>query len=332
VMLKPFLPQLQTTFVKALNDPNRTVRLKAASALASLTVIHTRVDPLFVELHTGVKNAEDTSIRDTTLQALRGCIINAGSKLSEKLRGEISQTLEGMLCSVEDSSRVTGSACLGVLCHCMTPDELSATLSLHLLDASESEDWTVRHGRSVALMTALKQCPDKLVTDAYLPRVHSAIKKFSSSDRIPIKLSGLRCLGYVLRHELLSGNSNLPPPLLELITKSMKSESNDVKQLAAQIVTFLAKVSPLGDATMVQLVPSLVNGTKEKNTVVRSNSEFALVAMLRLREGDQVLKSTLDKVEGGMKDSLSEVYSKSLKKVLATSDTGDEDIDDTTLV
>ncbi|KAH3887154.1 hypothetical protein DPMN_011170 [Dreissena polymorpha] len=63
VMLKPFLPQLQTTFLKALNDPNRSVRLKAAVALGNLIGIHTRVDPLFVELHTGIKAAEETSVR-----------------------------------------------------------------------------------------------------------------------------------------------------------------------------------------------------------------------------------------------------------------------------
>lgn len=62
-MLKQFLPQLQTTFLKALNDSNRQVRLKAAYALSNLIVIHTRADPLFAELHTGVKNSDDPAIR-----------------------------------------------------------------------------------------------------------------------------------------------------------------------------------------------------------------------------------------------------------------------------
>lgn len=62
-MLKQFLPQLQTTFLKALNDSNRQVRLKAAYALGHLIVIHTRADPLFTDLHSGVKSADDSSIR-----------------------------------------------------------------------------------------------------------------------------------------------------------------------------------------------------------------------------------------------------------------------------
>lgn len=62
-MLKQFLPQLQTTFVKALNDPNRTVRLKSAAALGYLILIHQRADPLFTELHNTIKNVEDLSIK-----------------------------------------------------------------------------------------------------------------------------------------------------------------------------------------------------------------------------------------------------------------------------
>ena len=63
--MKPFLPQLQMTFTKALNDANRSVRLRAADALGKLVVIHTRVDPLFVELVNALKAADDTSIRYT---------------------------------------------------------------------------------------------------------------------------------------------------------------------------------------------------------------------------------------------------------------------------
>jgi hypothetical protein len=71
VMLKPFLPQLQTTFLKALNDTNRTVRLKAGAALAHLITIHTRPDPLYNELHTGMKNADEAAVRDTYIQVNR---------------------------------------------------------------------------------------------------------------------------------------------------------------------------------------------------------------------------------------------------------------------
>ena len=74
--------------------------------------------------------------------------------------------------------------------------------------------------------------------------------------------------------------------------QAMKQESNEVKQMAALVITFLAKSSPqpLPGASQRLLVPMLVNGTKEKNTLVRTNSECGLVALLRLRDGDAVYK------------------------------------------
>ena len=62
-MLKPFLPQLQMTFTKALNDASRPVRLRAADALGQQVTIHTRVDPLFTELLKAARDADDTSVR-----------------------------------------------------------------------------------------------------------------------------------------------------------------------------------------------------------------------------------------------------------------------------
>jgi len=66
-MLKPFLPQLQMTFTKALNDSSRAVRLRAADALSQLVTIHSRVDPLFTELLKAAKDTDDTAVRSVCL-------------------------------------------------------------------------------------------------------------------------------------------------------------------------------------------------------------------------------------------------------------------------
>ena len=66
----------------------------------------------------------------------------------------------------------------------------------------------------------------------------------------------------------------------------MKQESNDIKQLAALMMTYLSRSvdSAMPMPVLKALVPMLVNGTKEKNTLVRTNSEGALMSLLRLRQ------------------------------------------------
>uniref|UniRef100_A0A8C7WGZ1 GCN1 activator of EIF2AK4 n=1 Tax=Oncorhynchus mykiss TaxID=8022 RepID=A0A8C7WGZ1_ONCMY len=97
IALKPFLPQLQTTFLKALQDSSRAVRLKAAEALGQLVSIHSKVDPLFTEQLSAIHNAEDSGVRETMLQALRFVIQGAGSKVDPAIRKNITTTLLSML-------------------------------------------------------------------------------------------------------------------------------------------------------------------------------------------------------------------------------------------
>uniref|UniRef100_A0A9J7X351 GCN1 activator of EIF2AK4 n=1 Tax=Cyprinus carpio carpio TaxID=630221 RepID=A0A9J7X351_CYPCA len=97
IALKPFLPQLQTTFLKALQDSSRAVRLRAAESLGQLVSIHTKVDPLFTEQLSAIRSAEDSGVRETMLQALRFVIQGAGAKVDPTIRKNITTTLLGML-------------------------------------------------------------------------------------------------------------------------------------------------------------------------------------------------------------------------------------------
>lgn len=69
----------------------------------------------------------------------------------------------------------------------------------------------------------------------------------------------------------------------------MNNTSNDVKQLLARVSFHLAKTVPqekMATDLLKLLIPTLVNGTKEKNVYVKANSEIALIAVLRLKDGD----------------------------------------------
>lgn len=138
-MLKPFLPQLQTTFLKALNDPERRVRLRSARALGQLIAIHVRVDPLFNELLAGIGASSESGVRETFLQALRCCIGGAGNKMSDKVSGEICSQLQAMLTSGEDVTRVTAAACLGCLCQRLNESDLRQVMNTHLLGMSSAQ-------------------------------------------------------------------------------------------------------------------------------------------------------------------------------------------------
>jgi translation initiation factor 1 (eIF-1/SUI1) len=74
-LLKPFLPQLQRTFIKCLADLEEPkVRELGAQCMSILIVMQTRLDPLAVELVTGIKNNQDIGIKRAMLKAMFACL------------------------------------------------------------------------------------------------------------------------------------------------------------------------------------------------------------------------------------------------------------------
>lgn len=95
--LKPFLPQLQRTFAKALADPgSELLRTRAAKALGTLITLTPRIDPLIAELVTGAKT-DDEGVKDAMLKALYEVVSKAGKNMGDAAKSSILALIENDL-------------------------------------------------------------------------------------------------------------------------------------------------------------------------------------------------------------------------------------------
>jgi hypothetical protein len=81
--LKPFVPQLQTTFVKALQDPARSVRDSAAVGLGHLMILNLKkANSLLEELLGNATKAEDAETLGTMMKASAEILKSVGKQSS----------------------------------------------------------------------------------------------------------------------------------------------------------------------------------------------------------------------------------------------------------
>ncbi|XP_060926868.1 stalled ribosome sensor GCN1 [Limanda limanda] len=334
IALKPFLPQLQTTFLKALLDSSRAVRLRAAEALGQLVSIHAKVDPLFTEQLSAIRNAEDPGVRETMLQALRFVIQGAGSKVDPTIRKNITTTLLGMLGHDEDATRMASAGCVGELCAFLSEEELRSVLLQHILADLSGVDWMVRHGRSMALAIAVKAAPEKLCGTEYFDTVSETILSNATADRIPIATSGIRAMGYLMRHHLRTeGGSNISQRIITQLVKCLQNQSSDIRLVSERVLWWVFKdpATPSVEASLIKpVLKSLLDNTKDKNTSVRAQSEHTIVNLLRLRQGEETMQSITAILDSASNDLLADCHRRSLKKIASMLDSNEE-IDDTIL-
>lgn len=132
--LKAFVPQLQTTFVKALSDPSKQVRRYASTGLARLMPLTARVDSLITELCNNVVclQAEGSNaIKTSVLEALSGVLMRGGDKAGviamDKAAEAIGQCLDGD--DDDENVRHAASAGVGALGAFLEGSRVSAVLS-----------------------------------------------------------------------------------------------------------------------------------------------------------------------------------------------------------
>lgn len=101
MFLRPFVPQLQRTYVRGLGDlQSLELREKAATGLGLLIQYQPKVDPLISELVNNSKNSEDTGVKTAMLQALMEVISKVGTKMSEQSKKQVINLVEDELNNV----------------------------------------------------------------------------------------------------------------------------------------------------------------------------------------------------------------------------------------
>lgn len=130
VILKPFLPQLQPTFMKNLNDINKTVRLKSGYALSKLIFMNPKHDQVISEIHNFIKNTDDKEIKETLLNTLRLCLASVGAKSQEETKKQLLGTLkaEAYIYNDDMAVRAVSAGALGTLAANLSEEDLEGLL------------------------------------------------------------------------------------------------------------------------------------------------------------------------------------------------------------
>lgn len=140
--LKPFIPQLQRTFVKSLSDEsNQTLRTRAAKGLGTLIEHQPRVDPLVAELVTGATKSTNVGITVAMLKALLEVINKAGDKMNETSKNSVLSLVQDNISSASDENLAIAYARLvGALSKVLKQDEGVSMLEEKVLRTSVSGD------------------------------------------------------------------------------------------------------------------------------------------------------------------------------------------------
>ena len=126
--LKPFLPQLQRTFTKALADTSSDVlRTRAAKALGTLIIMTPRIDPLIAELVTGSKTS-DAGVKTAMQSALYNVVSKVGANMNEASRASILSLIDQDAAETSAEGAITNAKLLGALIKTLTPDTAASLI------------------------------------------------------------------------------------------------------------------------------------------------------------------------------------------------------------
>lgn len=324
-LLRPFLPQLQSTFLKSLQDgASRPVRLASAGALSRLVRLSPKPEPIVAEMIKTIAASPDKQLLETTLVAARQVIQNSNANtisdavLSDGFKATL-MCINGESQSDLDESITGGAGSMAGQIALRMGEEKMKSLLDDLSSSSTPLRKRVWAGFAVYEMTRTS-LSSLSPLDSLL---RSSLTAALAADA-PVAASAVRAAC----HLLISEGSSPDSALLSSVGRSINHASLDVRKVVGVgLAHVFSKLDqPLENKLLKVVIPHLVNGTKESNSGVRCASELALVYGLKVQGGEAVFNEYLQTCEGAAKNVLSAVLP-TLSRVVRNGDVAIEALD-----
>lgn len=302
--LRPFIPQLQRTFVRSLSDAsNEKLRNGAVMALGVLIEFQPRVDSLVTELVSTAKAADDQAIKNTMLKAMLQVIVKGGQNMSEASKTSIVGLVEEEISVVTDKTAVAYARLLGSLSQVLSTEEAASILKDKVLSKRSSDDEL--KFAVLSINSFLKESPMHIFETGLLEEVVSFVIECCESslayisDNATVAAGKLALLEGELRSPKQSGKLeastpfNISPELISrLLAQVAKnavqpvSSSTDTRRLSLVVIRTVArfKFASAIKNNLNVLVPSVFGCLRDSIIPIRLAAEKAYLALFNLVE------------------------------------------------
>ncbi|OQR93727.1 translational activator GCN1 [Thraustotheca clavata] len=320
VALKPFLPQLQTTFVKALNDASAEVRACGGSALVHLVVLAPRIDPLVSEL-TDKLISTSGGIQESNLAAVLAILRSVGSKISSAGVFALEDALRSFFSTDNDNLRSQASTGMALALSLSGADH-GIDMVVQLVQSS-FEHWPMRHSAAL-LCQSLLSLPTvpEWVVDSLHSSMFPVLVTLSHDENAQVRSTCMNTFGLVVKLDA----SLVSPELVQAVVVGLTdSGSKDVNRTALRVVKRMAKLAPKRTrSNLSTLVPPTFLHIKSSNIGVKFAAERALLYLLEIQTRPETITEYCAGADQGK--LLAEYARRVLSKLKVTA--GDEDSDD----
>ncbi|RHY34936.1 hypothetical protein DYB32_000549 [Aphanomyces invadans] len=273
--LKPFLPQLQTTFVKALVDPSGEVRTRGGSALAQLVQYSPRVDPLVSELLDKLSTTTG-GVKEAILNAIFSTVSVVGSKLSVATLQSLYDALRESLGSDQDALRTVACQTVGQI-FAISAEVGAAQFSDLVLDSDKLSTWTTKHSAALVLQHVLATSTIEWVDGLICP-IQDRLIVLIEDDTPAVRIAALVATTSALTRFPATFGAFVPS-----VVASLSESNKDILRAALRVVKKVAKQSPATSRSFLQqLVAPTFTHIKSPNIGVKFAAERALLYLLEV--------------------------------------------------